>query len=136
MSTNASYSSMAAASDGGAVNASERHCAAIVSSLTNASRGCLRSTRVRRPTSVSVLSRTPLQHVHALHGHDDLPTLIPHLEERSHEAAVRLRGRGSRLEDGGAHRQLVARPDGLCPPQLVDTGRGEAGCVRQIAFDR
>src|SRR5437660_11484208 len=88
--TNASNSSDARATAGAALKFSGFHCAAIASSLTNASRGCLTSTRVRRPTSENELSRTALQHAHARHHHDDLFTLIQHLEQRSDESAIRL----------------------------------------------
>src|ERR1044072_7609504 len=106
--SSASNSSVARASAGAAVKLSGCHCAAIAPSLTNASRGCLTSTRVRRPTSDSVLSRTPLQDVDALHRHDNLPPLVQYLEERWHQAAIRLRRGGARLAHGGAHRQRVA----------------------------
>src|SRR5262249_12991178 len=55
ISTNASYSSTARVRQGGPPKFSAFHSPAIRSSLRNASRGCLSTTRVRRANSASVL---------------------------------------------------------------------------------
>src|SRR5215468_9576077 len=77
--------------------------------------------------------RTAGKEVHSGDGDHHLAVLVPHLHQRTNDAAVGLAPRRRRLEDGQARGEGVPGTDGLHPAQLVDAGRAHARAVLEEA---
>jgi len=86
--------------------------------------GRVRSARQHRGAATNEVDR--------LHAHHPLAALVEHLDQRLHQAAIRLRLGAARREDRQPARKACRRAARRQPAQFVEPRRAEAGDGRQV----